>query len=158
MFFVIPSGYSFQQKASFCRIGLEFESGATLNSIRPGSMASFVRLSSFVEYCMKSGHQIVKGKSTCKSHLVNMVRKFEEWWNSVPVDLRQKSRKGDEANKPLLNQVNYVLLHLHLSGKHDLKPSHAELKDWLHSGQVDVLRMTKKQRELGEQFVLAPLL
>jgi hypothetical protein len=44
-----------------------------------------------------------------------MARKFEEWWNTVPADL-----------------------------KHDAKPSHDELKDWLHSGQVDVLRMTKK--------------
>jgi hypothetical protein len=35
----------------------------------------------------------------------------------------------------------YVLLHLRLAGKHDVKPSHEELKDWLHSGQVDVLRM-----------------
>ena len=43
----------------------------------------------------------------------------------------KKARKGDESNKPLLNQVNYVLLHLHLAGKHDAKPSHDELKDWL---------------------------
>jgi hypothetical protein len=78
------------------------------------------------------------------SYIVGMVRKFEEWWNTVPADLRQKTRKGDESNKPLLNQVNYVLLHLHLAGKHDAKPTHDELKDWLHSGQVDVLRMTKK--------------
>jgi hypothetical protein len=42
-----------------------------------------------------------------------------------------------------LNQVNYALLHLHLAGKHDAKPSHEELKDWLHSGQVDVIRMNK---------------
>jgi hypothetical protein len=28
-----------------------------------------------------------------------------------------------------------------LAGKHDVKPSHEELKDWLHSGQVDVLRI-----------------
>jgi hypothetical protein len=68
-------------------------------------------------------------------------RSFEDWWGTVPEDLRQKSRKGDEANKPLLNQVNYVLLHLHLAGKHDAKPTHEELRDWLHSGQVDVLRM-----------------
>jgi hypothetical protein len=54
-----------------------------------------------------------------------------------------EARKGDEGNKPLLNQVNYVLLHLHLAGKHDAKPTHEELKDWLHSGQVDVLRMNK---------------
>jgi hypothetical protein len=66
----------------------------------------------------------------------------ENWWGTVPEDLRQKTRKGDEGNKPLLNQVNYVLLHLHLAGKHDAKPSHEELRDWLHSGQVDVLRMT----------------
>lgn len=72
-----------------------------------------------------------------------MTRKFDEWWNSVPADLRQKAQQGDEANKPLLNQVNYALLHLHLSGKHDLKPTHDELKDWLHSGQVDVLRTNK---------------
>jgi hypothetical protein len=43
----------------------------------------------------------------------------------------------------LLNQVNYALLHLHLAGKHDAKPSHEELKDWLHSGHVDVIRMNK---------------
>jgi hypothetical protein len=29
-------------------------------------------------------------------------------------------------------------------GAHDAKPSHEELKDWLHSGQVDVLRMGAK--------------
>ena len=74
----------------------------------------------------------------------HMGRTYEEWWKTVPEDLKKRTRKGDEQNKPLLNQVNYVLLHLHLAGKHDAKPSHAELKDWLHSGQVDVLRMTKK--------------
>jgi hypothetical protein len=58
-------------------------------------------------------------------------RNFDSWWATVPEDLRQKTRKGDEGNKPLLNQVNYVLLHLHLAGKHDAKPSHEELKDWL---------------------------
>jgi hypothetical protein len=70
-------------------------------------------------------------------------RTYEDWWATVPEDLKSKTRKGDESNKPLLNQVNYVLLHLHLAGKHDAKPSHEELKDWLHSGQVDVLRMNK---------------
>jgi hypothetical protein len=67
-------------------------------------------------------------------------RSFNDWWNNVPSDLKQKARKGDESNKPLLNQVNYVLLHLHLAGQHDVKPSHEELKDWLHNGQVDILR------------------
>jgi hypothetical protein len=83
-----------------------------------------------------------KGYSTSQT---SRNRTFEDWWNTVPEDLRNKTRKGDEANKPLLNQVNYVLLHLHLAGKHDAKPSHNELKDWLHSGQVDVLRMDGKK-------------
>ena len=69
-----------------------------------------------------------------------MVRTFEEWWGTVPQELKTKARKGDEDNKVILNQVNYVLLHLHLQGKHDTKPSHEELKDWLHSGQVDTMR------------------
>ncbi|HET7285127.1 MAG TPA: hypothetical protein VFI70_10615 [Nitrososphaeraceae archaeon] len=72
-------------------------------------------------------------------------RSFNDWWTTVPEELRQKARGGDEANKPLLNQINYVLLHLHLAGKHDAKPSHNELKDWLHGGQVDVLRMNAKK-------------
>ncbi len=72
------------------------------------------------------------------------MRTFKQWWDgNVPSDLKSKARRGDEQNKPLLNQVNYVLLHLHLSGKHDAKPTHEELKDWLHSGQIDVLRMSK---------------
>ena len=71
------------------------------------------------------------------------MRSFEDWWRTVPMDLQQKTRRGDEQNKPLLNQINYAFLHLHLAGKHDAKPSHEELKNWLHTGQVDVLRMNK---------------
>ena len=76
-------------------------------------------------------------------YLIDKMRSFNDWWNTVPSDLQNKTRKGDEANKPLLNQVNYALLHLHLAGKHDAKPTHEELKDWLHSGQVEVMRMNK---------------
>lgn len=71
------------------------------------------------------------------------MRTFQEWWDKMPEDLRKKSRRGDEMNKPLLNQVNYVFLHLHLANKHDIKPSHDELKDWIHSGQLDVMRTNK---------------
>jgi hypothetical protein len=72
-----------------------------------------------------------------------LTRSFNEWWNTIPTDLKEKARKGDEAQKPLLNQVNYALLHLHLAGDHNAKPSHDELKEWLHSGQVDVIRLNK---------------
>jgi hypothetical protein len=72
-------------------------------------------------------------------------RSFESWWATVPRDLRQRARKGDEGNKPLLSQINYVLLHLHLAGKYDAKPTPEELNDWLHSGQLDVLRLSVKK-------------
>jgi hypothetical protein len=77
------------------------------------------------------------------SQLIGMARSYYDWWSTIPADLKEKTRKGDETNKPLLNQVNYALLHLHLAGKHYAKPSYEELKDWLHSGQVDVIRMNK---------------
>ena len=69
------------------------------------------------------------------------MRSFSDWWNNnVPKDLQQKIRKGDENNKPLLNQVNYALLNLHLSGRHEAKPSHEELKNWISNGELDILR------------------
>jgi hypothetical protein len=58
----------------------------------------------------------------CYNIQINM-RNFEDWWKTVPIDLQQKTRKGDEQNRPLLNQVSYALLNLHLAGKHDAKPS-----------------------------------
>ena len=70
----------------------------------------------YVKKCIRGIYQIVCSHGQMKS--------FEDWWKTVPEDLRQKTRRGDEANKPLLNQVNYVLLHLHLAGKHDAKPTH----------------------------------
>jgi hypothetical protein len=72
-------------------------------------------------------------------------RSFESWWATVPKDLRQKACKGDEGNKPLLSQINYVLLHLYLAGKYDAKPTSEELNDWLHSGQLDVLELSVKK-------------
>jgi hypothetical protein len=65
---------------------------------------------------------------TLKIYVVYLVhamqRSFNDWWNTVPSDYRIRLAKVDEASKPLLNQVNYALLHLHLAGKHDAKPSH----------------------------------
>ena len=75
------------------------------------------------------------------------MQSFNDWWKTVPEDLRNKSQNHDdekEGNKPSLNQVNDVLLHLHLAGKDDLKPSHEEVRNWLHNGELDVLRMTAK--------------
>jgi hypothetical protein len=57
------------------------------------------------------------------------MRSFSDWWNTLPSDLAKKARAGDEDTKPSLNQVNYALLQLHLSGKHDAKPTHEELRN-----------------------------
>jgi hypothetical protein len=70
-----------------------------------------------------------------------MTRSFNDWWSTIPIELKEKVRNGGEMDKPLLNQVNYTLLHLQLAGKHEAKPSHEELRTWLHTGQVDVVRV-----------------
>jgi hypothetical protein len=70
-----------------------------------------------------------------------MTRSFNEWWCTIPSDLKEKARKDDKSSKPFLNQVNYTLLYLQLAGKQEAKPSHEELRTWLHSGQVDVVRV-----------------
>jgi hypothetical protein len=41
----------------------------------------------------------------------------------------ERVRRSVKANKPLLNQVNYLLLHIYLPGTHELKPTHEQLKD-----------------------------
>jgi hypothetical protein len=46
-----------------------------------------------------------------------MTRSFDDWWNTIPSDLKEKAREGDETNKPLLNQINYTLLQLDLGGE-----------------------------------------
>jgi hypothetical protein len=69
------------------------------------------------------------------------MKSFNDWWKTVPEDLRSKSRNGDEANKPMLNQVNDTLLNLQLAGKHDAKPTPEELKDWLPI-MIDVHKAT----------------
>lgn len=72
-----------------------------------------------------------------------MTRSFNDWWSTIPIELKEKARNGGEMDKPLLNlnQVNYALLRLQLAGKHEAKPSHEELRTWLHTGQVDVVRV-----------------
>ena len=56
------------------------------------------------------------------------MKSLNDWWNSIPEDL-SKSRKGDEGNKPLLNQVNYVPLHLIQLKNTMQSPSHEDLKN-----------------------------
>ena len=50
----------------------------------------------------------------------------------IVASLGNKSRQNsddEEGSKPMLNQVNDVLLNLDLAGKHDAKPTYEELKN-----------------------------
>jgi hypothetical protein len=73
-----------------------------------------------------------------------MARSFKDWWNTVPEDLRKQAKGNDDWTKykPLLNQINYVLVMLHLQGKHDLKPSGSELLSWVGNGEIDAIRQS----------------
>jgi len=69
-----------------------------------------------------------------------MGRTFDQWWNSIQADLRSKVRAGDEGNKPLLNQINWVWVKNLMDKRADLNPTAAELLDWVTSGQIDAMR------------------
>ena len=69
-----------------------------------------------------------------------MSRNFQEWLNSQDQAIVSKTRAGDEANKPLLNQLNWIWVSNLMSQKADLNPTSAELLDWVTSGQIDAMR------------------
>ena len=69
-----------------------------------------------------------------------MGRTFDQWWNTIPADVRSKVRAGDEGNKPLLNQINWIWVKNLMDKRADLNPTAAELLDWVTSGQIDAMR------------------
>ena len=69
-----------------------------------------------------------------------MGRSYEEWIKTQDQSVVAKVRAGDEANKPLLNQINWIWVKNLLDKKADLNPSAAELLDWVTSGQIDAMR------------------
>ena len=69
-----------------------------------------------------------------------MGRTYAEWEATQDKALVAKVRAGDEANKVLLNQINWIWVANLMANKADLNPSYAELLDWVTSGQIDAMR------------------
>jgi hypothetical protein len=69
-----------------------------------------------------------------------MGRSFQDWLNTQDQATVAKVRAGDEANKPLLNQINWIWVKNLMDKKADLNPSAGELLDWVTSGQIDAMR------------------
>ena len=69
-----------------------------------------------------------------------MGRSYDEWIKTQDQKLVAKVRAGDEANKPLLNQINWIWVANLMAQKADLNPSSAELLDWVTSGQIEAMR------------------
>jgi len=69
-----------------------------------------------------------------------MKRTYDEWIKTQDQAVVAKVRAGDEANKPLLNQLNWIWVKNLLDKKPELNPSSAELLDWVTSGQIDAMR------------------
>lgn len=69
-----------------------------------------------------------------------MGRSFQDWLRSQDQSIVAKVRSGDESNKPLLNQINWIWVHNLMNKRADLNPSSAELLDWVTSGQIDAMR------------------
>jgi hypothetical protein len=73
-----------------------------------------------------------------------MGRSYNDWIAQQDQALVAKVRKDDEANKPLLNQINWIWIANLMNKKADLNPTSAELLDWVTSGQIDAMRHDKK--------------
>jgi hypothetical protein len=69
-----------------------------------------------------------------------MGRSYDEWIKAQDQALVSKTRAGDEANKPLLNQINWIWVKNLMDKKPELNPTSAELLDWVTSGQIDAMR------------------
>ncbi len=69
-----------------------------------------------------------------------MGRTYDELIKTLDPALVAKTRAGDEANKPLLNQLNWIWVKNMMDKKADSNPSSAELLDWVTSGQIDAMR------------------
>ena len=65
---------------------------------------------------------------------------YAEWEATQDQALVAKVRAGDEANKVLLNQINWIWVANLMGGKPEMNPSSAELLDWVTSGQIDAMR------------------
>ena len=69
-----------------------------------------------------------------------MGRTYAEWEATQDQALIAKVRAGDEANKVLLNQINWIWVANLMAKKAELNPTSAELLDWGTSGQIDAMR------------------
>jgi len=69
-----------------------------------------------------------------------MGRSYQDWLNTQDQSVVAKTRAGDEANKPLLNQINWIWVANLMNKRADLNPTSAELLDWVTSGQIDAMR------------------
>ena len=69
-----------------------------------------------------------------------MGRTYAEWEATQDQAHIAKVRAGDEGNKVLLNQINWIWVANLMAQKADLNPTSAELLDWVTSGQIDAMR------------------
>jgi hypothetical protein len=69
-----------------------------------------------------------------------MGRSFQDWLRTQDQSIVAKVRAGDESNKPLLNQINWIWVANLMNKRADLNPTSAELLDWVTSGQIDAMR------------------
>ncbi len=69
-----------------------------------------------------------------------MGRTYDEWIKTQDQAVVAKVRAGDEANKPLLNQLNWIWVNNLMNNKPELNPTSAELLEWVTSRQIDAMR------------------
>ncbi len=69
-----------------------------------------------------------------------MGRSYKDCLNTQDQAVVAQVRAGDESNKPLLNQINWIWVKNLMDKKAELNQTSAELLDWVTSGQIDAMR------------------
>jgi len=84
--------------------------------------------------------KLKKDEKSLRLELKEKSKNVEENQKTQDQALVAKTRAGDEANKPLLNQINWIWVANLVAKKPELNPTSAELLDWVTSGQIEAMR------------------
>ena len=84
-----------------------------------------------------------------------MGRSFKDWWATVPEDLRTKAKGNDDWDtyKPILNELNFVIVMLNHSGKSDMCPCGFRTIQGLFKVSHDILNLhTRPQVKISDRM------
>lgn len=84
--------------------------------------------------------EIIKKICICKTLDMNdqSKREFLDWWNSIPPEIKIKSKKYKKNNiDSVFSEINSILIHIKSINNQIYKPTIEELKYWIEKDQIN---------------------